>query len=193
MAFKSKNNGIFIKSFLILFVATLLSFEGTSVRHNVTFGVKVGIMPTGSIIQFAVIHFRGGKKVSIQPVSKQELTKIATGEWPVPRTSIFHDFFKEQGIYDLYKKDTTKIPPIDFNAAIDSLWKIRFVEHPFESGKGKGWSQGNARPSLKQQEFIYNNYGVRGYDQDFFIDTSFFKLIHDVVDPVWIENYKSLK
>lgn len=58
---------------------------------------------------------------------------------------------------------------------MDSLWKIRFVEHPFEAKYGKGWSQGDARPSLKQQEFIYNNYGVRGYDQDYFVDTSFFK------------------
>lgn len=184
-------------SYFILGACLILLFfsfsSSNSVRHNVTFGVKIGILPTGGLVQYAVIHYRGEKKISIQPVSKHELVNIASGKWPVPKTRKFHDFFDEQGIYNLHEKDTTKDPPIDFNAAMDSLWKIRFVEHPFDGKYGKGWSQGDARPSLKQQEFIYNNYGVRGYDQDYFVDTSFFKLLHNVVDPEWIEYYKSLR
>src|SRR5690554_7206020 len=76
---------------------------------------------------------------------------------------------------------------IDYGAAFDSLWKVRFKSHPFDHRLGDGWSMGEIRPSLKQQAYIYDRYGVRGYDQDFFADTSFFKLLKDVMDPQWID------
>src|SRR5690554_7279072 len=59
---------------------------------------------------------------------------------------------------------------IDYGAAFDSLWKVRFKSHPFDHRLGDGWSMGEIRPSLKQQAYIYDRYGVRGYDQDFFAE-----------------------
>lgn len=183
--------------YYILLLFTILLFGGfytpyNTVRHNVTFGVKIGILPTGDLTQYAIVHYRNGRKTNIQPVSLKEMLNVATGKWPVPGTNKFYDFFDEQGIYDLAKKDSINKEPIDYNAAFDSLWKIRYPEHPFKNIKDKGWSNGNARPSLDQQKFIFDTYGVRGYEQDYFTDTSFFKLLRDVLDPEWIANYKSL-
>ena len=48
------------------------------------------------------------------------------------------------------------------------------------------------RPSEKQELFLYNNYNIRSIDENFFLDTSFWKILSDVQDPVWIANYKSL-
>jgi hypothetical protein len=166
--------------------------KGTSVRYNVTFGVKIGILPTGDLTQFAIMHYRNGRFVNTQPVSVQHLVNIGIGKWPIPSTTKRHNFFEEQGLLDLKVEGLPEGVEIDFTAAFDSLWKIRFDEHPFSPSKGKGWSNGQARPSLKQQEFIYNSYGVRGYDQAYFSDTSFFKLLRDVLDPNWIQHYKSL-
>lgn len=178
---------------LLLATTSSTSNNESSVRFNVTFGVKIGILPTGGLVQFAIIHYRNGRPSGMQPVSRNELVKIGIGEWPVPGTRYsFHNFFDEQGLLNTKNEDETE-QPINFQAALDSLWKIRFVEHPFDKKQGQGWSQGGARPSLRQQEFIYTNYGVRGYDQDFFTDTSFFKLLRDVIDPSWIEYYKSLR
>lgn len=166
--------------------------NGTSVRHNITFGVKIGILPTGDLTQFAIMHYRNGRFVNTQPVTVQNLVNIGMGKWPVPQTNKFHNFFKEQGLLDLQIEALPEGVDIDFTAAFDSLWKIRFDEHPFTPAKGKGWSNGKARPSLKQQEFIFSTYGVRGYDQAYFSDTSFFKLLRDVLNPEWIQHYKSL-
>jgi hypothetical protein len=183
--------------YFILILGTFVLFTSTekqsSVRHNVTFGVKIGIMPTGSLVQLAIFHYRGGKAASVQPISKTEFFKIGSGQWPLPKSRAAHDFFEEQGLNDLHKYDSLAEPPIDINAALDSLWKIRYQEHPFKAKLGKGWSNGRFRPSNKQQAYIYNTYGVRGYDQDYFSDTAFFQLMRDVVNPEWITNYKSLR
>jgi hypothetical protein len=56
-----------------------------------------------------------------------------------------------------------------------------------------GWSSNLYKPSLKQEKFLYDNYGVGNIDGDFFLDTAFWKLLNDVQDPVWIQNYKSLQ
>ena len=184
---KALKHSLILGCIIFLFCGYTLSPLHNGVSHNVSFGVKIGILPTGGLTQFAVFYYKNGRQQGFQPISLDELIKIATGKWPVPRTSKFHDFFAEQGIYD--KNDNE----INYRAAFDSLWKIRFPVHPYDSKKGEGWSQGDARPSLKQQAYIYNTYGVRGYDQDYFTDSSFYKLLRDVVDPEWIKHYKSLK
>lgn len=185
--------------FSVLFIACVFlpllfsnARQETAIRHNLTFGVKIGIMPTGKITQYAFFMYRNGRFSGLNPVELNQLIKVGTGEWPVPGTNKFHDYFDEQGIYDI-GVTMNNGDSIDFNAAFDSLWKIRYVMHPFDASKGNGWSQGDARPSSKQQEYIYNTYGVRGYDQEYFTDTSFFKLLRDVLDTDWIKNYKSLR
>ena len=182
-------------SVLILLLAVGVSFTKEpipakgSAPDKVSFGVKIGIMPTGGLTQYALMFYKENKIQSIQEVSLERLVKIGTGEWPIPRTTVFYDFFEEFGMYNDTLEDGTFI---DYSDAFDSLWKVRFKVHPFDHRLGKGWSLGEIRPSLKQQGYIYDRYGVRGYDQDFFADTSFFKLLKDVLDPKWIEEYKTM-
>ena len=157
--------------------------------NDVKFGVKIGILPTGGITQYALFFYKNNRLMGKQPISKEELVKIGTGKWPIPRTTKFHDFFKEN---DFYEDTLENGEIIDYGAAFDSLWKVRFQYHPMKQGKEEGWSNGDYKPSLKQQKYIYDRYGVRGYDQDYFSDTSFFKLLKDVMNPEWIKHYKSL-
>ena len=187
----------------LLIVLTLLLFvmlaakhpeqNNSEIKNRVAFGVKIGLLPTGGLTQYALVHYRNGRRAGMQPISLDELIKIGSGKWPIPGTRVFYDFFNDEGLYELPKTDSTVERSIDYRAAFDSLWKIRFAEHPTHSGMGRGWSQGDARPSLKQQAFIYETYGVRGYDQDYFTDSSFFKLLRDVLDPEWVDYYKSLR
>jgi hypothetical protein len=156
---------------------------------NYSFGVKLGIAPSGALTQYAIIRYKNDALVSIQPTDLSRLVKIATGRWPLPKTYIFHDYFKQYNMNNDSLPDGT---PIDYGVAFDSLWKVRFSHHPFDQNREDGWSQGDIRPSLKQQKFIYDRYGVRGYDQAYFADSSFFKLLKDVMNPAWVEEYKSL-
>lgn len=177
---------------LFLFTSIISKQEQTTFDpvHDIKFGVKIGILPSGGLTQYAIFFYKNDRFLGKQPISKEELVKIGTGRWPIPRSTKFHDFFEENNFY----KDTLENGDIiDYGAAFDSLWKVRFEAHPTQQGLKNGWSNGEYRPSLKQQQYIYNRYGVRGYDQDYFTDTSFFKLLKDVMNPKWIEHYKSLR
>lgn len=147
------------------------------------------MLPSGGLYQFALVYLKGDRIASIQPVSKERMIKVGAGKWPIPGTHKFHNFFAEQEMY-VFPADTQDV--FNIEASIDSLWKVRFSAHPFSQGLDEGWSQGDFRPSLKQQKYIYDRYGVRGYDQDYFVDSSFFKLLKDVQDPGWIKTYKSM-
>lgn len=155
-----------------------------------SFGVKIGLLPTGELTQYALVYFKDNKLLSIQGIPLNQLVKIGQGEWPLPRTTFFYNYFQENGLYDDTLEDGSIL---DYGAAFDSLWKIRFPEHPFDPKAGKGWSNGEFRPSLSQQKYIYDRYGCRCYDQDYFVDTSFFRLLKDVMDEDWIAQYKSLR
>lgn len=182
-------------SFLVLLLAIGLSLTNEPIQpkgsapDKVSFGVKIGIAPTGGLTHYALMFYKDQRLQSIQEVSLERLINIGTGKWPIPRTTVFHDFFEEFGMYNDTLEDGTVL---DYGDAFDSLWKVRFNVHPFDHRLGKGWSLGEIRPSLKQQAYIYDRYGVRGYDQEFFADTSFFKLLKDVLDPNWINEYKTL-
>jgi len=184
----------FIRLITIFFLLFLTSGNSRKKEVNlamshVTMGVKIGMLPTGGIHQFALIHKQHGKLVAIQPIEELQMIKIGSGEWPIPRTQKFHDFFSEHGIYI---NPTEGQEYFDIHSAIESLWKIRYAAHPFNQQKGEGWSNGKFRPSQKQQVYIFNRYGVRGYDQDYFADSSFFQLLKDVIDKDWIDEYKRM-
>jgi hypothetical protein len=183
----------YIVHFLLLVGLLSLEKEDKTIYNGpnrVSFGVKIGLLPTGGLTQYSLFYFKDNRLVGNQPIALNHLIKIGTGEWPMPRSNIFNNIFKNNGVKNDTLSDGTVI---DYTAAFDSLWKIRFEAHPFQHDLGNGWSQGEIKPSFKQQAYIYNRYGVRGYDQDYFVDSSFFKLLRDVVDPTWINHYKSLR
>ncbi len=179
--------GLFLVGLLSLVKEDKVIYNGPD---RVSFGVKIGLLPTGGLTQYSIFYFKNDLLVGNQPIGLDHLIKIGTGEWPIPRSTIFSNIFEKNGLFTDTLTDGTIV---DFNSAFDSLWKIRFDAHPFEHHLGDGWSQGEMRPSLKQQLYIYNRYGCRCYDQDYFVDSSFFRLLKDVIDPAWIANYKAMR
>ena len=181
---------ILILLFLIMGTSATKKQESPSnLPYRVSFGVKIGLLPTGRLTQYAFLFYRNNKIESVRGIQLHELIHFANGEWPLPKSTVFHDYFKENDIQSDTLSDGTVV---DYTAAFDSLWKVRFNRHPYNHQLGNGWSQGDFKPTLKQKAYIYNEYGVRNFDLDYFADTSFFKLLKDVVDPQWIANYKSL-
>lgn len=181
---------IMILFFLLVGMSSTKQLDSTSSEpYRVSFGVKVCLSPTGELTQYALLFYRNHQIQSVQGIQLNRLVHIAEGDWPIPKSTVFHDFFKENGIHNDTLSDGTIV---DYQAAFDSLWKIRFNVHPYKHELGNGWSQGEFKPTLKQQAYIYNEYGVRNFELNYFADTSFFKLLKDVVNPEWIANYKSL-
>lgn len=183
-------------TYIIILLSLLLGVSSTkqmnltlSQPYHVSLGVKIGLFPTGELTQYAVLFYSNHEIQSAHGIQLHELIHIAKGEWPIPKSTVFYDYFEENGFYNDTLIDGTIM---DYGDAFDSLWKVRFNVHPYKHELGNGWSQGEFKPTLKQQTYIYNEYGVHSFDLEYFADTSFFKLLKDVVNPQWIANYKSL-
>lgn len=158
----------------------------------VRFGVKIGISPTGKLESYLILRGRiNGVAVNYSP-EKNGFLNYAAGSWPLPYSG--KQNYLQKNKVEVFRVINQKTGDSIWHCpALDSLWKLRFQIHPFFSDWKDGWSNGAIKPSLKQQEFLYTNYNIRSFESSFFIDSSFFKILRDVVDTNWILQYKSLK
>jgi len=175
-------------------------FTGVSVRYageqhtRVVFGVRIAMTANSQMTSFIALRFdEGGFLREKRAYSKDDFIRIASGFWP----SVFNpkriNYFEQEHVFGgVYVNDTiqAKIP---YCPGMDSLWKIRFSDYPFRSGFEKGWSGGLYKPTLAQQKYLVSRYAVGHIDQDYFVDTSFWKLMRDVSDTTWIGHYKAIR
>jgi len=74
----------------------------------------------------------------------------------------------------------------------DLLWKIRFQEYPFRlvegQHPGKGWAEEREAPSPRQL-LLLTDYGIM-HRSDLVKGENVFRLLHDVGDSAWVDNYR---
>ncbi|MFT5821074.1 MAG: hypothetical protein ACI8ZM_002323 [Crocinitomix sp.] len=145
-----------------------------------------------TLVTYAFVTTRDGKIVSSQIVRKQRFMYTAMGHWPgVANIQRENLFFKNNVdscllVEDEYGKIVNYYCPI-----FDSLWKVRFFEHPTQYDL-EGWSHGRYRPSHKQLEYLAKEYGIQNLLTDYIYGDNLYKLLRDMGKPSWIVNYSSL-
>jgi hypothetical protein len=157
------------------------------------FGVRVAFQANSEITTFVCFMDEGYAFTHKRILNKTEFIQIASGKWPSMYNPKRINHFAEHNLDCGMYRDSFSIKEYPVCVPFDSLWKLRFSTYPFKSSLESGWSSKMYRPSEKQELFLYNNYNIRSIDENFFLDTSFWKLLSDIQDPIWIANYKSLK
>lgn len=78
-------------------------------------------------------------------------------------------------------------------ATLDDLWKLRFWEYPLQLPPGDqqlvGWAGKKLRPDDRQL-LLLSGYGMR-YMLDLAIGDNMFRLLKDMGDEEWVQNYRS--
>jgi len=181
-----------------LFVAVWV--VGTSVTFppgneaRVVFGVRIAMTSNSGMTSF--VAFRYGSDGSLREkrsFNRDEFIKVLAGFWPSPYNPKRINYFEQENIFGGVYVNDTVLEKIPYCPVLDSLWKIRFSDYPFRGGSETGWSGGLYKPTLLQQKYISDRYGVKHIDQDYFVDTSFWKLLRDVSDSAWVANYRYLQ
>ncbi|MEY4604779.1 MAG: hypothetical protein RIT43_2071 [Bacteroidota bacterium] len=157
------------------------------------FGVRIAFQANSDLTTFACFIAQGNVLTNKKILTKTEFIQIASGNWPSIYNPNRINYFEERQLNCGMFEDSFEIKPLAVCIPIDSLWKLRFSTYPYRSSGEMGWSSKLYRPSEKQELYLFNNYNVRSIDENFFLDTNFWKLLSDVQDPVWIANYKSLQ
>lgn len=177
---------------LIWFIAGSITVQQTPVVKGV-FGVRIAFQANSLYTTYVCFIDNGRTYTNKRILSETEFIKFASGHWPSIYNPQRINHFEERNLQCGVMKDSFNLKDITYCIPFDSLWKLRFSTYPYRGSMEIGWSGNLYKPSDKQDLFLYNNYGIKSIDADFFLDTNFWKLLSDIQDPVWIANYKSLR
>lgn len=162
-------------------------------RAHGCFGVRVSIGANSEICTYACWLDNGRVLTNKRIFDRKSFVKILSGEWPSVYNPDRINYFDEYGLNCGNYFDSTVWTEVNYCSPIDSLWKIRFATYPFKHNTEMGWSNKYHKPSPKQEKYLYDRYGITSVDTDFFLDTNFWRLMKDVSDTGWINNYKTLR
>lgn len=157
-----------------------------------TFGVCISYQANGRYTTYIACMKDGNRYYSRRNLLEDEFVKFASGFWPSPYNPTRENLFEKEGLSCKVVVDETTKKQYPICAPLDSLWKIRFSDYPFQGKHDEGWSGKNFRPSSGQEKYLHKEFAIFNIDRDFFIDTNFWKLMRSVNDPEWINYYKNL-
>jgi hypothetical protein len=180
----------------VTFTCVLIWLSFCSVVFNPTvrpvFGVQVNMQINSQLISIVAYVHNGRVLTNKKILTKEEFIRFASGFWPSVYNPSKRNLFEENNIPCGLEKDPITNKSIPYCFPMDSLWKIRYSDFPYRTGKEKGWSNELYKPSSAQAIFLHKNYSIYDLDLSYFIDTNFWKILKDVQDPEWIKKYRSL-
>lgn len=156
------------------------------------FGVCISYQATGNITTY-IGYIQNSYGISNRrTLTEDEFIKFASGYWPSIYNSEKNNLFALEHLQCGIDVDNKLKLQYPYCSPMDSLWKLRFQISPFRGVNADGWSGKKFRPSSGQEKYLYKEFGIRNIDSDFFVDTSFWKLLRSVQDVEWINYYKNL-
>lgn len=154
------------------------------------FGIGLFTGAHSSLVTFAFISTTNGKVTGAEIIRRDRFIYTALGHWPGAANLQRENLFEKHDVDSVFllKSESNKI--LGYYAPVfEQLWKIKFYEHPFEFDS-RGWSQGQYKPSLYQKEFLRKEYGVQNILSEYIYGDTLFKLLRDVQNPSWVNEYK---
>lgn len=180
----------------VLFSLLLISGRGPEPVPAATYTFGLSLM-TGMnndlFTLFEVKEFEG-KVLEVHPITRGRFVQEAQGVIPSRANPAGINLFRK------YQVDGCLLPPelddgkrvVSDCGVFDELWKLRFWEYPFKLGDGgsagQGWAESRTQPSSRQM-LLLANYGFYRI-QDMICGEDLFRLLHDVGDPEWVDNYR---
>lgn len=176
---------------LIFILWGALSVQQTNVGKQYHFGVGIFSGPQSSVLTYAIITTSGDQVIGTQIVNEQRFMYTIMGYWPHSANPQRINLLEANGVDScfLYKNQFDKI--IGFYAKpFNDLWKIRYKEHPYKYDTN-GWGQNLYSPSPAQSRFLYQEYGVKHIQTEYFFGDTLYKLLKDVETESWVSKYKA--
>lgn len=159
-----------------------------------TFGMSLMTGMNNELFTLFVVKEFEGNVIGTEPISRGQFVMQARGELPSKANPDKANFFKRYDVLNCYLPDEFDDgrhlqPPC---WVFDELWKLRFQEFPFKQMEGQhpglGWAENRLGPSGRQM-LLLSGYGMNSL-HDIICGEDLFRLLHDVNDPEWVDNYR---
>lgn len=157
---------------------------------NWTFGVSLMTGHSSQLFSLYLVKEHGLQVVSTEPITREQFVLQAEGAVPSKANPTGENLFKRYGVTACLHPDSTKA--LYDCWVFDELWKLRFWEYPFAPVQGqhagRGWAEKREAPSPRQM-LLLSDYGIL-YLNGLARGESAFKLLRDVSDSSWVDNYR---
>ena len=142
-----------------------------------------------------LVRVKDGKVLDASPLTRDQFVWQAQGVIPSLANPQGRDLFADHGVEPCKAvTDSSGRRYGTFCPVLDDLWKLRFWEYPFKPMEGaaqhpgQGWAERAGSPS-ERQLLLLSNYGFR-YVGDICHGEDMFRLLKDMCDPAWVDNYR---
>lgn len=157
------------------------------------FAISLGSQTTGQLFSLFVVKVtKEGQVLESQPLDRPNFIRQVQGRAFSKANPEAENLFRKHGVVQcLNSKDSTGF--VYDCLTLDELWKLRFWEYPLKLQDGQheqvGWAANKLRPDDRQL-LLLSGYGMR-FMQDLCIGDNMFRLLRDMGDPDWVNNYRN--
>lgn len=177
---------------LMLLLGSFLPQE----ESKIVFGVRIATEANSQVVSYIAIKYGSGGVISSKRVftSKDEFIRVLSGSWPSPFNPKRINYFELNKVRGGVFKDSVLRKEYPYCPSLDSLWKLRFSDWPYNNRPLEtGWSLNRYKPGPKQEKYLCDRYNIKHLDFDYIVDTNFWNLMRDVSDSSWIATYKFIQ
>ena len=145
------------------------------------------------LVKVATDAAGGPQVVESRPITRENFIRQAQGRAFSPANPDAEDLFRKYGVAQCtLPPDSAAMGFLTDCSTLDNLWKLRYWEYPVRTTDGQrtatGWSEKPLAPSPRQME-ILAGYGLK-YTNGLIIGAEFFRLLHDMGEPQWVNLYR---
>lgn len=157
------------------------------------FALSLATGQNGQLFTLFVVKVFEGHLIESQPLTREQFIRQVQGRTFSKANPDAEDLFRK---YDVkactLPPDSAAMGYLTDCLILDDLWRLRFWEYPFAMAdgarQGKGWSEKPTIPS-ERQLLLLSGYGIH-YTTDVCHGENMFRLLRDMGDPTWVDNYR---
>ena len=157
------------------------------------FGLSLAAGQNGQLFTLFTVTVFEGAVIETRPLTREQFIRQVQGRTFSNANTDAEDLFRKHGVKACtLPEDSAAMGFLTDCSTLDDLWRLRFWEYPLAMGEGsrlgKGWSEKPTIPS-ERQLLLLSDYGIK-YTTDICYGENMFRLLRDMGDPAWVDNYR---
>lgn len=152
--------------------------------------LAIQLMPNwGEPITFAMVTVFEGKVVGKRPLNKEQFILIGSGKLKDPANPGQINLFEQHGISNCNSSFDEVMRQHRYQCdGVNTLWKLRYAEHPGDLGAGKGWARNPNGPDAGHLNQL-KRFGIERLN-DMIYGEQAYALLKAVADPSFVQSYQ---
>lgn len=157
------------------------------------FGISLSTGLNNQLYTLFIVKEFEGKVIQAEPITREQFVLQAQGVVPSPANPTNENLFRKYEVKICQPEGTDTVGRYLLDCPVfDELWKLRFWDYPFRLAEGqhpgKGWAEKREAPSPRQL-LLLTDYGML-HLSDIARGENAFRLLRDVGDSAWVDNYR---